>query len=116
MRRLRGSKSPADIPDLTTTPAKLVQNFTSQRDCRALAASSAAIVLSIGSAFYNTHDTSSDGAGIQERDTGWHTAYAAVKMAVQITKEASDLFLPLKAVVGAMSVLINNYDVGVSCS
>ena len=33
-----------------------------------------------------------------------------------ITKESSDGFLPLKAVVGAMSVLIRSYDVSVPCS
>jgi len=33
-------------------------------------------------------------------------------MAIDVTKESSDLFLPLKAVVGALSVLIRNYDVG----
>ena len=32
-------------------------------------------------------------------------------MAVEIAKESSDMFLPLKAVVGALSVLIKNYDV-----
>jgi len=32
-------------------------------------------------------------------------------MAVDIAKESSDMFLPLKAVVGALSVLIKNYDV-----
>ena len=32
-------------------------------------------------------------------------------MAVEIAKESSDMFLPLKAVVGALSVLIQNYDV-----
>jgi hypothetical protein len=47
---------------------------------------------------------------------GWRAAYAAVRMAVEVTKESSDLFPPLKAVVGAMSVLMKNYDVGVSRS
>jgi hypothetical protein len=37
-------------------------------------------------------------------------------MAVEIIKEASDMFLPLKAALGAVSVLIKNCDVGVSCS
>jgi hypothetical protein len=92
-----------------------VRNLTSRRDSRALAASSAAIVLSIGSAFNDTHDGSGDGA-VRGRDATWQTTYAAVRMAVEITKESSDLFLPLKAVVGAMSVLIKNYDVGVSRS
>jgi len=32
-------------------------------------------------------------------------------MVVDIAKESSDMFLPLKAVVGALSVLIKNYDV-----
>ena len=32
-------------------------------------------------------------------------------MAVDIAKESTDMFLPLKAVVGALSVLIKNYDV-----
>ena len=35
-------------------------------------------------------------------------------MAVEIANASSDMFLPLKAVVGALSVLIKNYDVGPS--
>ena len=38
-------------------------------------------------------------------------AYSAARMAVEITKESSDMFLPVKAVVGAISVLVKNYDV-----
>jgi hypothetical protein len=115
MPRLRKSKSPAaDISAPTPTPpAELVQNLTSQRDFRALAASSTAIALSIGSPNHEPDDTPSDETAVQERDTGWQTAYAAVRMAIEITKESSDMFLPLKAVVGAISVLIKNYDVGV---
>ena len=45
---------------------------------------------------------------------GWKTAYSAVRMAVEVTKESSDLFLPLKAVVGAVSILMKNYDVSAS--
>ena len=41
-------------------------------------------------------------------------AYGAARMAVEMAKESSDMFLPLKAVVGAMSVLIKNYDVSAS--
>jgi hypothetical protein len=96
--------------------AKLLQSLTSRRNSSALAVSSAAIALPISSAFYGTHDTPSDGTTVQGRDTGWQTAYDAVRMAVEITKESSDLFLPLKAVVGAMSVMIKNYDVGVPYS
>jgi hypothetical protein len=35
-------------------------------------------------------------------------------MAVEIAKESSDMFLPLKAVVGAVSILMKNYDVSAS--
>jgi hypothetical protein len=115
MHRLRKSKSPADPPASTPThPAELVQTLTSQRDSRAIAASSTAIALSISSAFYDTSDTPSDGVDVRGRDTGWQTAYTTAKMAVEIAKESSDMFLPLKAVVGAISVLIKNYDVSVS--
>jgi len=80
----------------------------------ALAATSAAIALSIGSAFSNTHDASGSGATVQGRVTGWQTAYNAIRMAIETVKESSDMFLPLKAVVGAISVLMKNYDVSVS--
>ena len=32
-------------------------------------------------------------------------------MAIEIANESSDMFLPLKAIVGALSILIENYDV-----
>ena len=116
MRRLLKSKPTTDVSVPTpTSPAELVQDLTSRRDLRAVAASSTAIALSIGSAFYDVRDVSSDNAAVQGTDAGWQTAYAAIKMAVEITKETSDLFPPLKAVVGAVSALIKNYDVGVSC-
>ena len=44
-------------------------------------------------------------------DSAWQTAYSAARMVIGITKESSDMFLPLKSVVGALSVLIKNYDV-----
>jgi hypothetical protein len=116
MPRLHKSKSPALIPNSTPSLPELVQNLTFQRDLRALAASSTSIALSIGSPIYNTGDTSSNGAAVQGMHTSWQTAYAAVRVAVEITKETTDLFLPLKAVAGAVSVLIKNYDVGAVCS
>jgi len=97
-----------------TSPAELAQSLTSlpQGGLRALAASSTVIALSIASAFYDTHNTSSDGATVRGRDAGWQVAYGAAKMAVEVAKETSDMFLPLKAVAGAISVLIKSYDVG----
>jgi hypothetical protein len=114
MSYLRKSKLPADVSISTSTsPAGLVQDLTFQRNSKALAASSIAIALSVGSPFYVA---SSDDATVQGRNTGWRTTYAAARMAVETAKESSDMFLPLKAVVGVMSVLMNNYDVSVSCS
>ena len=106
MPRLGKSMSPI-------TPGELTQKFNSlpQGDPRALAASSTAIALSIASPFHVTDDASSDGDTAQGRDTSWQTAYGTARMTVEITKESSDMFLPLKAVVGAISVLIKNYDV-----
>ena len=121
MPRFRRSKSssntspPTPTPPTPTPPVKLVRKLTSQRESTALAATSSAIALSISSAFSGADDTSSGGVTNQEGDTGWKTAYAAVRMAIEVTKESSDLCLPLKAVVGAMSVLTKNYDVSVSC-
>lgn len=115
MPRFFKSKRPADVSVSTpTSPAELIQNLSSQRGPKALAASSTAIALSIGSAFYDTPGTSIDGDTVRKRDAIWQTAYSAAKMALEVAKESSDMFLPLKAVTGAMSVLIKSYDVGVS--
>ena len=45
------------------------------------------------------------------KESWWGTAYEAAKIAIDIANASSDMFLPLKAVVGALSVLIKNYDV-----
>jgi len=44
-------------------------------------------------------------------DSAWKTAYSTARVAISIAKESSDMFLLLKAVVGALSILIENYDV-----
>jgi hypothetical protein len=114
MHYLRKSKPSTDTPAQIPTPsAKLVRKLTSRRDPKTLGATSSAIALSINSALSDIRDTSSDGAAVQGMDEIGKTAYAAVRMAVEITKESSDLFLPLKAVVGAMSALMKNYDVSI---
>lgn len=116
MPYLRKSKPSANTPAPTPTSlAEIVQNLMSRKDTKALAASSATIALSIGSAFNNTRGASNDGATVQGMDAIGQTVYAAVRMAVEFTKESSDLCLPLKAIVGAMSALIKNYDVSTSC-
>ena len=104
-------KLPATTPP---PPAEQVQRSTSKPKSRILPATSTA--LSVGSAPYDARDKSSGDATVQGRDSGWHTAYGAARMAVEIAKESSDAFLPLKAVVGAISVLIKSYDVSLTCS
>ena len=111
MHYFRKSKAPADTPASTSTsPEKLVK----KRDPRALATLSAGIALSIGSPSNDIGDTPSDGAAVHGTGAVLQTTYAAVRMAVEITNQSSDLCLPLKAVVGAMSALMKNYDVSVS--
>jgi len=115
MSPFRKSRRRADIPT-ATPPVELVPDLTSQRDSRALAATSIAIALSIGSAFEDTRGTSSGGNTVQDMDAMGQTAYSAVRMAVEVVKESSDMFLPLKAVAGAMFALMRNYDVSIPCS
>ena len=54
------------------------------------------------------------------KESGWSAAYGAARMAVKIANASTDMFLPLKAVVGALSVLLKNFDVSThwqgSCS
>jgi len=111
MSRPHKSKLPAVSNPLS--PAELVRKLKSlpQGDSKMLAASSTAIALSIASPFYDASDTSGDGFAVRGGNTAWQTAYGAARMAVEIAKESSDMFLPLKAVVGAISVLIKNHDV-----
>ena len=44
-------------------------------------------------------------------ESSWKTAYEAARMAVEVDEEPSNMFLPLKAVAGALSVLIKSYGV-----
>jgi hypothetical protein len=116
MRLLRRSKSSGDIPaPIPAFPTNVVRKLASRRKSNALALSSASIALSIGSPLSNTRGTSIDGTASRGRDSGWRTAYAAARIAVETAKESSDMFPPLKAVLGAMSVLIQNCDVSVLC-
>jgi hypothetical protein len=80
------------------------------RDPRTFAASSSVLTPPVASTSYIPPDAAVD-EHVSSRESRWKTAYGAARMAVEITKESSDMFLPLKAVVGALSVLIKNYDV-----
>ena len=76
-----------------------------------LAGTSSGIPSSVASSSQNQLvNTPFDESG-PSKESGWRTAYGAARIAVEIAKESSDLFLPLKAVVGALSVLMKNYHV-----
>jgi len=124
----RRKPSPSAMPKNRppTTPAspvefmkKLATIHPRTKDTRALAASSGVIALSIGSPSRDPLDTALNEPGSSGEsgwktsygESGWKTAYGTARMAVEVAKESSDMFLPLKAVVGALSVLIKNHDV-----
>lgn len=103
-----------EVEDFTSThSSELAYNLTSKRKPKALAAISTAIALRTASAFSDVQDASADGGVVPGRGTAWGTAYAAARMTVEITKESSDMFPPLKTVAGAIFVLIRSHDVGV---
>ena len=88
MHYLRKSKAPADIPaSNSASSAELVK----KRDSGALATLSAGIALSIVSPSNDTRGTSGDSTTVQGMDAVPQTAYVTVRMAVEITKESSDL-------------------------
>jgi len=138
MVRLRGISRPTATP--TSSPTSPTESFFRKKlstlhcgDVKALAASSIIVASSIGSpslsknhfprldeqgAIHTSHPNyeaiCQEPSPHQAADSAWRTAYSTARMMVNVTKESSDMFLPLKAVVGALSVLIKNYDVSPS--
>ena len=121
MHRFRKKSSPSATPTNSPPPTptspvvehikrELAAFYPRTKDRRALAASSSAIALAIASPSCDPTDNARDQPGSSE-ELVWKTAYGTAKMAVEIANASSDMFLPLKAVVGALSVLIKNYDV-----
>lgn len=89
---LAGSHVSNPIP-----PKKLVRKLAAQKDPKLLAAMSTAIALSIGFPFNDIRGTSDGGGAAWGMDAVGRAAYVAVRMAVEITKESSDVCPPLKA-------------------
>ena len=114
MRRFRKKSSATP----TNTPPPMVEYIKRElatfhprtKNPRALAASSSSIALSIASPSSYPADGAFDEPGSSE-ESAWKAAYGAARMAVDIAKDSSDMFPPLKAVMVALSVLIKNYDV-----
>lgn len=115
-KKSSSSSTPANKSPLMPTVEHIKQEPTAlhfrNKDQRALVASSSAIALSIASPFCDPTDTVLDEPE-SSKVSGWKTAYGAAKIAVEIANESSDMFLPLKAVLGALSVLIKSCDVSI---
>ena len=112
-KRLPSSATPISLPQTTSSKRrKAVETSPEPRDKKPglLAALSASLPSAIGSSSQGPSDTDVDRPETS-KESRWRTAYAAARMAVEFTKESTDMFLPLKAVAGALSVLIKNYDV-----
>ena len=75
-----------------------------------LIATASGIASSIASPPRDPADIAPDEPG-PSKESHWRTAYNAAKIALDTANASSDMFLPLKAVVGALSVFIKNYDV-----
>ncbi|KAF9785244.1 hypothetical protein BJ322DRAFT_1108700 [Thelephora terrestris] len=110
------STRPTNSPPPTPTPPVvepvkqgLPIKHTKAKDLSVLAASATAIALSVASPSCSPMDTALDEPG-PSKESCWKTAYEAAKIAIDIANASSDMCLPLKAVVGALSVLIKNYD------
>jgi hypothetical protein len=112
--------SATPVPAPTFPAESFIRRVSTLRpgDVRALFASSINVASSIGSPSLSddylpdpdehraTHTSRRDHTAIcqepnshRESDSAWQTAYCAARIAVDITKESSDMFLPLEAVV-----------------
>ena len=53
-----------------------------------------------------------DPTAAYERKPNWKsTAYASAGLAINVLKESSDVFIPLKSVAGGLSAVLKHYDV-----
>ena len=112
-RKPRSSATPTDHPQTTHTECKeAVKTNPKARGKKSgtFAALSTSIASAIGSSSQGPSDTGVDQPGTS-KESRWRIAYVTARTAVEIAKESADMLPPLKAVAGALSVLIKNYDV-----
>ena len=104
-------------PTPTTPPVELARRelttFNRTKGQRALAALPVAVALSCIPPSSDFKGTTPDEPGPSKvsKWKNWTRVYGAARMVVEAANESSDMCLPLKAVVGALSVLIKNCDV-----
>ena len=107
----KNNPSPAPVPPIVgNTKQELASSYLMTKNRSVLAASSSTITPPAPSPSSDPTDPAPNEPG-SSKESGWRTAYRAAKLAVDIANASSDMFLPLKAVVGALSVLLQNYDV-----
>jgi len=57
-------------------------------------------------------EDTADSRAVAENRSDWKTtAYATTKLAINLVKESSDVFPPLKSVVGGLSAILNHCEV-----
>lgn len=117
MPRFRKKPPPPTTPTNSqlptpTSPAKQAKerSYLRTKNQSALASPSNANALSTVPATCDPSDITPNESE-PSKESVWRTTYAAAKIAVETAKESSDMFPPLKAVLGAISVLIKNCDV-----
>ena len=115
--RKKSSSTPSNSPPSTPIPPmvghikqELATFHPRAKDRRALAASSSAVALAIASPLCDPTCKPSNEPG-SSKESVWKAAYGGAKFAVEVANASSDMFPPLKAVVGALSIFIQNYDV-----
>ena len=103
------SRPPTPTPPVEHVRREL-STFNRAKDQRALAALPVAFALSCIPPSSDFKSAAPDQPRLS-KESSWKTAYGAAKMVVEAVNESSDMCLPLKAVVGVLSVLIKNCDV-----
>ncbi|KAF9785208.1 hypothetical protein BJ322DRAFT_817690 [Thelephora terrestris] len=78
-------------------------------DIRLLPALANTIALAIASPSCGSSNPALDEPG-SSKESSWKAVYEPLKLAIDVANASSDMCLPLKAVVGALSVLVRNYD------
>jgi hypothetical protein len=60
----------------------------------------------------SSDDKSTDPSAAHENEPNWKsTAYSTTKLAINLVRESSDAFPPLKSVVGGLSAILDHCDV-----
>ena len=52
------------------------------------------------------------GTGNEEKSSWKSVAYSSTKVVIDVVKESSDIFPPLKSIAGGLAAILKHYDVG----